>query len=436
MGSNMTDAEIVRLKGQIRELMAQDRQKLLMRFPFTGGIAMRLELIPVHDCRLDTCSTDFENIYADIGFYSRLNPDERLHVLAHEIWHCILMHGIRRQGRDHVRFNYAADLEIYFLLCAEGLGIPFHLPYIESWEKERLSAEEIYERFPALEKAMNCRGKYKRGKESENIKASGKCQGFDKHAEEADAKEESVSSSVSSSGDANGAEAYFDDDYLPGWRMAAAEAMREKIVTTAQQIERTRGNLPGHLLGIVKSVLKPEIRWQELLAQFVTSCYGGSRRWLPPNRRHIGRGLYLQSSRTERLRAVVAIDTSDSTTEDQPKFFSELDSILKAFGNYEMTVIQADAAVQSVQSFDDTAPYGGSDKWQSTGYGGTDFRPVFDYVASNPSLDPSCLIYLTDGLGPAPEKPPPYPVAWMLTPDGKRPASWGWVVRFTRNDLI
>ena len=210
--------------------------------------------------------------------------------------------------------------------------------------------------------------------------------------------------------------------------MAAAEAMREKIVATAHQIERTGGSLPGHLQDVVESVLQPEIRWQELLAQFVTSCYGGSRRWLPPNRRYVGRGLYLQSSRTERLRAVVAIDTSGSTTEDLPRFFSELDSLLRTFGNYEMTVIQADAEVQSVQSFDDAAPYDGSGKWKTRGHGGTDFRPVFDYVASDPSLDPSCLIYVTDGFGPAPEAPPPYPVVWILTSDGTPPAAWGRTV--------
>ena len=430
MGLNMTDAEVVRRKRQIRELMAQDRQKLLMRFPFTGGIAMRLELVPVHDCRLNTCSTDFENVYADIEFYGRLTPEERLHVLAHEIWHCILMHGIRRQDRDHLRFNYAADLEIYFLLCVEGLGIPFHLPYLDDWEKKRLSAEEIYDRIPALEKAMSGNGKFKKGKESENIKAAGEGLGFDKHAEQIDAEAGRAGSSGASKGDAKGVKPYFDDDYLPGWRMAAAEAMREKIVATAQQIERTRGKLPGHLQAVVASALKPEIRWQELLAQFVTSCYGGSRRWLPPNRRYVGRGLYLQSSRTERLRAVVAIDTSGSTIEDLPKFFSELDSLLKTFGNYEMTIIQADAAVQSVQMFDDTAPYDGSGKWQSKGNGGTDFRPVFDYVASNPSLDPSCLIYVTDGFGPTPRTPPPYPVIWMLTRDGNRPAAWGWAAKF------
>ena len=436
MRRKLPNKEVARLKRQVRELMARDRQRLLMRFPFTGGVAMRLDLVPVHDCRLSTCSTDYENIYADIDFYSRLNSDERLHVLAHEIWHCILLHGLRRQGRDRRRFNYAADLEIFFLLDEEGLGCPFHLPYLESWLYMRPSAEEFYERMPELEKAIEAGGgaDFVPGAESENIKAGGSGRGFDKHAEATQSGNENGSSpqdeNEGEQGDEEAFEPYYDDDYLPGWRVAAAEAMRGKVVATAQQIERQQGELPGHVMGIVKAMLKPEIRWQDLLAQFVTSCYGGSRRWLPPSRRHIGRGLYLQSSRMERLKAVVAVDTSGSTANDLPRFFSELSSLLNTFGSYELTVIQADAKIQSVRKFDDASPYEETADWAIGGLGGTDFRPAFDYVAENLAADLACLIYVTDGYGPVPDRAPGYPVLWMLTADGTPPASWGHVARF------
>lgn len=63
------------------------------------------------------------------------------------------------------------------------------------------------------------------------------------------------------------------------------------------------------------------------------------------------------------------------------------------------------------------------------GHGGTDFRPPFDYAAEHPELEPSCLIYITDGCGPAPDRPPPYPVLWVLTADGEKPAPWGMELR-------
>ena len=130
----------------------------------------------------------------------------------------------------------------------------------------------------------------------------------------------------------------------------------------------------------------------------------------------------------ERLRAVVAIDTSGSTTADLPQFFSELTSLLGTFGEYELTVIQCDCEIQHVDSFDATDTFH-PPEWETYGHGGTDFRPPFEYVADHPELEPSCFIYITDGCGPAPDNPPPYPVLWILTSDGEKPASWGWELR-------
>ena len=196
-----------------------------------------------------------------------------------------------------------------------------------------------------------------------------------------------------------------------------------------QQIERTKGKLPGSLAGIVKAILKPEIGWKELLAQFVTSCYGGDRRWLPPARRHVWQGLYLQSQRSERLRAIVAIDTSGSTVGDRPKFFSELNALLDSFGSYELTVIQCDADIGKVETFDDAAPFDPNNEWEATGGGGTDFRPVFRYIDDHPELDPNLLIFFTDGYGDYPERAPAYPVMWLLTKDGKCDVEWGMQVK-------
>ncbi len=39
------------------------------------------------------------------------------------------------------------------------------------------------------------------------------------------------------------------------------------------------------------------------------------------------------------------------------------------------------------------------------------------------------MVYLTDGFGPAPATPPPWPVLWALAPRGTAPAPWGEVVR-------
>ena len=414
----LSEKELKKLKTQTYALMCQDRQRLLVRFPFTGGFLMRLDFVPVRDMRLRTAATDGDRIYFDISFCSKLDSEERLFVMAHEVWHCVLMHMLRCQTRYPQAFNIATDMEVNRMLRKEGLKAPDSVLMPEP-EWEELSAEEIYERLNvATGQVASAAGRS--GNES-----------FDKHIypNQADAEPSSASSSEENPPITDQwGEVGFDKDFRPEISKELAEKIRERIIAVAQQIERTRGTLPAHLEFVVKAALKPQIRWQEVLAQFVTSCYGGSRRWLPPNRRHIGSGLYLQSSRKERLNAVVAVDTSGSTTADLPQFFTELNSLLNSFGEYELTVIQCDCTIQHVETFDDYNPFH-APEWETYGHGGTDFRPPFEYVAEHLETAPSCFIYITDGCGPAPENPPPYPVLWLLTGDSEKPAPWGWELR-------
>lgn len=418
----LSEKELAKLKKQTAAVMCQDRQKLLVRFPFTGGFLMRMEFVPVRDCRLRTAATDGERIFMDIAFCTTLSNDERLFVMAHEVWHCVLMHMLRCQTRDPSAFNVATDMEVNRMLKKEGLKPPSKclMPKAE-WDE--LSAEEIYEHIRKRPK-QGMQEQDVRGVDLQDDDGIGSVKQFDKH----------IYSSTSSGEDDTivvtdqWGEVGFDKDYAPLITKELADKIRERIVAVAQQIERTRGTIPEHLANIVRAALRPQIRWQEVLAQFVTSCYGGSRRWLPPNRRHISQGLYLQSSRKERLQAAVAIDTSGSTTEDLPQFFSELTSLLNTFGDYELTVIQCDCGIQNVEKFDAYNPFHSTD-WKAYGHGGTDFRPPFVYVAEHPEIEPSCLIYITDGCGHAPDNPPPYPVLWLLTGDGEKPASWGRELR-------
>lgn len=67
------------------------------------------------------------------------------------------------------------------------------------------------------------------------------------------------------------------------------------------------------------------------------------------------------------------------------------------------------------------------------GRGGTDLRPPFapDILGRH---RPDVVVYLTDGAGPTPCRPPPIPVVWCLVPGGSPPARWGRVVRMTADD--
>ena len=459
------------------EQLAQDRQQLLLRWPFIGGVIMRMELIPVRDDRLPTACTDGDNIFVDINFYAKLTKDERLFVLAHEVWHSVLLHFARCQKRDRELFNIATDLEIHFALEEEKMKEPFVLPHDSSWKG--LSAEEIYEKLPEFLKNQSKNEKPFAGGPTPGNGGSGKAFGsgqssFDKHVykddslptpesmasgggngdeEGADGNENDSSrgnsagqngkkpqNSTASQNGAGGQDdagdgqqtssIVIDNNYNPHVSNVTVERSRSRTIASAQQMERTKGTLPASIKALLDKLQKPSLPWQEMLKQFVTTCYGGKRRWLPPARRHVWQDLYLPSMRDETLKAVVAVDTSGSTLNDLPVFFGELVSLMKSFGKFDLDIIQCDAEIQNVEHYSDANVPPLDKKWKIKGLGGTDFRPVFDYIRKNMHEQPDLLLFFTDGYGTAPKRCPAYPVMWMLTNDGKQPADWGRVIHF------
>lgn len=229
-----------------------------------------------------------------------------------------------------------------------------------------------------------------------------------------------------------------DPDFSPKVSKDFAEDMREAVISEIQRTERTQGYVPAGLDGLLNEIKKPEIKWQEVLAQFVTTVYNGKRRWLPPSRRHVYNEIYLQSRRNERINVTVAIDTSGSCVGDLPKFFGELISLLKSFGAYDLHVIQCDAAVDKYDHYDDGAhPFDVENtkhiEW--SGGGGTSFKPPFKFVREK-NIQTDCFIYFTDGYGDAPTYPPSYPVLWILTADGSKDfCSWGQKIRFKEHSF-
>lgn len=151
------------------------------------------------------------------------------------------------------------------------------------------------------------------------------------------------------------------------------------------------------------------------------------------------------------LDLAVALDTSGSCCgEVMHGFLEELLAILRDAGGprVELTLIQCDAEIQKVQTLsgEDTAD-GLLQAFSVMGYGGTDFRPVFDYVNAQRE-DPDGknfrgLLYLSDGFGEFPDQAPDYPVAFLFPkgegawdPDWFELPKWVTQVRITGDDRL
>lgn len=121
---------------------------------------------------------------------------------------------------------------------------------------------------------------------------------------------------------------------------------------------------------------------------------------------------------------VIAIDTSGSCSgELVQKFIRKTYNILKRTENFArkivIHIIQCDSKIQKdyrLTSLQELEQY--MSHMQLKGFGGTDFRPVFQYVnnlITNNEFTKLCgLIYFTDGYGIFPEKPPRYKTAFVF----------------------
>lgn len=460
---SLTEEKLEAIKKDIAESLSRDRHFLICAFPFTGSIAMRFNLVPVRDKRLRTAATDGTNVFFDCDFYLKLNKDERIFVLAHEIWHCVMLHLARKQTRNQQLFNIAADMEVNHLLSTTEsvnkakLIAPQDVLFPPT-KLEGKSAEVIYDYL--LKQLKNKAKKDKCSSDSSDSadssstnqnndqpnqssdstngnsnnnnknKSKGLSGQFDKHTYVNDTDEDDEEYEIND----QWGEVGYDDDYRPEVREDIAERMREAAVAAAQQYEREHGTLPAGVKNLLNKIGKPEISWQEVLAQFVSSCYNGKRRWLPPNRRHVYNDMYFQSRRNETINVIVAIDTSGSCIRDLPKFFGELNGLVNSFGSYTLHVIQCDAAVAKYDVYDDNNPFdiSESDNIEWAGGGGTSFTPVFKFVEKE-GIHADCLIYLTDGYGDVQNTAPLYPVLWLLTKDGSADfCNWGRKIRFKK----
>ena len=392
-----------KLKFKVSELLEADRVRLLLEQPFIGAFLIRQNLIPVVDFRCDTAMTDGQNIFVNPQFYLDMTPAERRFLLAHEVWHTVFCHMLRCGSRDHDIFNIATDMEVNSMLCRQGFKAP-DSALLPPREWHGLNAEAMYDKL------------LQSGEEQQK-------QNYDQHIEQGDDISLPEGADISqSANDSVQDTPVCDPDFKIDFGEHPEDQVREKVIEAAIQHERIRGELPCGVAQVVESFRSGKLPWKELLAQFVTGCFGGSRRWLPPNRRYISSGLYLQSRRDSQLKAVLAVDTSGSTHDDLPRFAAELSNLLNSFGRYELKVICCDCKIQSVETFTNDEPFNAG-KFNFKGGGGTAFTPVFNYLKKEQE-QPDVLIYLTDGDGDDPAKPP-FPVLWVITKNGKNRIPWG-----------
>lgn len=203
-------------------------------------------------------------------------------------------------------------------------------------------------------------------------------------------------------------------------------------VAAAEAVAKAQGKLPAALERFFKSILTPVVDWREALPVAVARSVGSDGySW-----RHLDRRLILQDvaapgrSRYNTDNLVLAIDTSGSIQQPEINlFFNNMRGIIDDCRPRNIWVVWCDAKVHKVDIVEDSSDI---DSLKPKGGGGTDFRPVFDWVREQ-GMVPDVLVYFTDLMGSFPASAPGYPVVWASTVKGAT-YPWGNVVDLPLKD--
>ncbi len=384
-------------KARWLKILEGDRARMLFMQPFTANLSFQLILKPVMDTRLPTAATDGRTVFFNTNFLSCLSESDRLFVFAHEIWHAVAGHFVRRYERDPQLWNIATDHEVNAILSKDGFSMPTDAVYFKEFEGH--SAEHVYHALV-----------------NNSLRESSHQFQFDEHNPGSILFGDSVSDST----------VVIDSDFSPQTGDAnLAREWTERMVQVHQQM-KTHGTLPKGLKNLINQFVTPKVRWNQVLRNFVRKSYGGGQRdWKKCSRRHLHRGIWLPGLRAEVLKILVAVDTSGSTQAAWGKFMAEVISLLGEFDRCEITLVECDEEISRIRHLTNWDDLSGLQKLGIKGGGGTDLRPPFAVANQD---RPDCLIYLTDGYGTAPVDSPGYPVLWVLTAEGTSPAPWGQAV--------
>ncbi len=397
----MTEGSAERAAERAAERLAAARTRLILDHPFLGALVLRLPLRPAGAwCR--STATDARALYYNPGWVASLTPAQLQFAIAHEALHCALGHFARRGSRVQQRWDLACDFAINPLLLDEGLKPPPGAQVLAIYRG--LAAEEIY---PCLDEQQQ---------DDET---------FDDHAWDGD------------DGGQGGGDAEPDGRPDRGGGGGATDAAprpaalgageREQLrqqwqrhLAGAAQRAREAGKLPGALARLAEAGLAPRVSWRAALAQYLAQTARDDYTWLRPSRRE-GEVLW-PSLRSQAGDIVVALDTSGSVAEaDLAQFVGEINA-LKGTLSVRTTLLACDSALAA------DGPWV-TEAWEPltlprrfAGGGGTDFAPVFDWVARS-GRRPDALVYFTDAQGRFPERAPDYPVLWLVK--GRATVPWG-----------
>ena len=401
---------------------------IVLDHPFFASLLLQMRRI--EDPSVATACTDGVYIRYNPQFIEGLTPDQVAGLLAHEVMHPALGHlhrlPINSEGNiagdfaiNNLLDNYNNELRTRQFRSMGKVKRPLELPEggLIDHSLDDYSAEQILTMLRAGELGIEIvrvkvrsDGQGAWGEFEEQAAEPGDSDGDgDESGEEGDGQPGRIKKGGKSGGKSK--------------EQMAAEWER-RLVQAAIGAKMQGGDLPGCIRKLVDRFVNPRVPWQRLLERFVENTADADYSWHRPDRRLLDDDIVIPEIHDTTLgEIVVAVDTSGSIFSDEEalaSFESELNSIIAQCRPRNVIVLYCDTKITGSEEF---GP-GERVRLNARGGGGTDFRPVGDYINKH-NIQPRVCIYLTDLYGTFPEGPWDFPVIWCVYGDNKAHAPFG-----------
>ena len=369
---DITEEALAVMREEVLERIIIARVGLLLRHPFFGNMATRLK-IQAADEWLMTAAVDGRNLYFNTQFFNAMNNKEIEFVIAHEILHCVFDHLGRREDRDPMLYNIAADYIVNNLLVRDRIGEkPSIVDCYQDFKYEGWTSEEVYKEL--FDEAK------KNGEEF--LEQLGEM--LDEHLDlEGDGTEEDNK----------------DGKGRPKYSKAELDQIKDEIKEAMINSAQTAGagNTPAGVQRIIKELTEPKINWRELLRQQIQSTIKSDYTWIRPSRKGWHTGAILPGMNfDETIDICICLDMSGSIGNSQAKdFLGEIKGIMDEYKDYKIKLWCFDTAVYNEQDFSADSGEDLTD-YEILGGGGTDFMVNWTYMKDN-DIQPKKFIMFTDG---------------------------------------
>ena len=364
---------------EIIEKLTTARVGLLLKAPFFGNMATRMQLIDASEW-CPTAATNGRNFYYNIDFVKKLSVKKLEFLFAHEILHCVFDHFGRLGSRDPKLANIAQDYAVNQILVDERIGEKITEVKICYDSKYRgMAWEEIYDLlYEQAEKIPM----------DQLLKQLG--EQLDEHIKEGDEGGGGKDGENEGGGSGSG---------RPGMTKEEAQAIKDEIKNAMIQAAAAAGagKTPAGIMRMIKNLTEPKMDWRQLVQQEIQSIVRNDYSFSRPNRKAWHSGAILPGMKeATTIDVAIAMDMSGSIGyEDASIFLSEIHGIMDQYEDFKINLWCFDTDIYNHQEIshdnaEDLMEY------EPQGGGGTSFEVNFQFMEEN-DIRPKKFIMFTDG---------------------------------------